>query len=94
MRRGDKLPLVSPRRMTGSISRGEKTQIILLLQLSFPFQSSAESNLFKEEDFLLLTENSAAFNFCKKFFVTILVDQLCLSVLYKKDLQKLCLLLL
>jgi chromosomal replication initiation ATPase DnaA len=38
------------------------------LQLSFPFQSSAESDLFKEEDFLLLTENSATFNFCKKFF--------------------------
>ena len=68
MRRGDKLPLVSPRRMTGSISRGKKTQIILLLQLSFPFQSSTESNPFKEEDFLLLTENSAAFNFCEKFF--------------------------
>ncbi len=38
------------------------------MQLSFPFQSSAEFDLFKEEDFLLLTENSAAFNFCKKFF--------------------------
>ncbi len=35
-------------------------------QLSFPFQTS--SNSYREEDFLLLAENSAAVNFLKKFF--------------------------
>jgi chromosomal replication initiation ATPase DnaA len=38
------------------------------LQLSFPFQTSSQENLFKEEDFLPLSENSAAVDFCKKFF--------------------------
>jgi len=38
------------------------------LQLFLPFQTSTKSELFKEEDFLPLTENSAAINFFKKFF--------------------------
>lgn len=35
-------------------------------QLSFPFQTA--SSLYREEDFLLFAENSAAVNFLKKFF--------------------------
>ena len=42
-----------------------KTQ---LAQLSFPFQNSAKTNQFREEDFLNLVENYAAVNFFKKFF--------------------------
>ncbi len=38
------------------------------MQLFLPFQTSTKSELFKEEDFLPLTENSAAINFLKKFF--------------------------
>ncbi len=38
------------------------------MQLSLPFQTSTKADLFKEEDFLPLTENSAAINFLKKFF--------------------------
>ncbi len=39
-----------------------------MAQLSFPFQNSAKTNQFREEDFLNLVENSAAVNFLKKFF--------------------------
>lgn len=39
------------------------------MQLSLPFQSNSENNLFSEENFLTLPENSAASNFFKKFFV-------------------------
>lgn len=38
------------------------------MQLSFPFQNIANCDSFKEENFLILSENSAAFNFFKKFF--------------------------
>lgn len=38
------------------------------MQLSFTFQTDSQNNPFKEENFLLLKENSAAFDFCKKFF--------------------------
>ncbi len=38
------------------------------MQLSLPFQTSSQEEFFKEEDFLLLSENSAAVDFCKKFF--------------------------
>jgi chromosomal replication initiation ATPase DnaA len=39
-----------------------------LSQLSFPFQTADNKNSFSEEEFLLLTENSSAFNFLNKFF--------------------------
>lgn len=37
-------------------------------QLSFSFQNHNKKNLFTEEDFVLLPENIAAFNFLKSFF--------------------------
>jgi chromosomal replication initiation ATPase DnaA len=39
-----------------------------ILQLSLLFQPSVESNFFKEEDFLLLAENSVAFDLFEQFF--------------------------
>ena len=39
-----------------------------MTQLSFAFLIDEKPNLFLEEDFLLLEENSAAVNFFKKFF--------------------------
>lgn len=37
-------------------------------QLFLPFPNNIIGNLYSEEDFLLLTENSAAFSFLQKFF--------------------------
>ena len=37
-------------------------------QLSFPFQVCNDLNPYREEDFLLLAENSASVNFLQKFF--------------------------
>ena len=38
------------------------------MQLSFNFEDSLNKELYSEEDFLLIPENLAAFNFVKKFF--------------------------
>ncbi len=38
------------------------------MQLSFSFQNNLKRDSFQEEDFILLPENSDAFDFCKKFF--------------------------
>jgi chromosomal replication initiation ATPase DnaA len=39
-----------------------------LSQLSFSFQNDSQKNLFREEDFILLPENSAAVKFLAQFF--------------------------
>lgn len=39
-----------------------------MAQLSFSFQTDSKSNIYKEDDFVLLSENSSAINFLKNFF--------------------------
>lgn len=39
-----------------------------MAQLSFLFETNSETEIYKEDDFVILPENSAAINFLKKFF--------------------------